>query len=214
MLRLDRTEYDAKSGVKYHIFRSKPLKALGSPHEGLTEKELNVIEKDLQFLDKEFNLFISQQRGLTIETIQDLQGKTYFGVEAKDLGLVDEVVTHFSDKTLIQEVIMAESGTSAKELTLEDIPNNLLQSIKQKAQIDERKRISYILNLGANLNIPKKTVQKYIDSGATEDLSKDTFGAIAEALQENTKIIQEQQSVMPQAKPTSLHDVLQMKGNS
>lgn len=208
-LRLDKTEYDVQEGLKYHIFRSKPLKALGSAHEALSEKEVKSIENDLTFLDSQFNLYISQRRGLSVEQIVNLQGQTFFGKEAKDLGLVDEVVKHFTKEIFtIQE---GDSKMADAKMTVEDVPKDLVSEIAQKAVLEERERVLYTLKLGKELNIPEQTVLKYVSNGMDEDSIKTVFSSIAEAMQDLTKVMQEQQSNAPTHQAKSLHDVLSQR---
>lgn len=87
-----------KAGREYLILRSKDEKALFNPNEQISEAVISDSKKKLTMMDAKFDAYITAVRpNLTKEKIVSLKGNTLFAEEAKDFGLIDEIVTSLQD---------------------------------------------------------------------------------------------------------------------
>ncbi len=95
MIHFEYTEAMKREGVKATVFRTAPLKALGQPYEKLTEQAERHIRKEMQTLHDKFVNGIALNKGLPVATVstQIATGETFDAPRAKDLGLVDRIVS-------------------------------------------------------------------------------------------------------------------------
>jgi len=81
-----------EEGVSYEQITSGEFKELGNPYTELTDKERNVLQSKI---DKVYNIFLNDvktKRNLTDNATKEVgKGDVYLGVEAKELGLIDEL---------------------------------------------------------------------------------------------------------------------------
>lgn len=84
-----------EEGIKVHTFKSGDKKDMGSPYREMTEEEAEQIQKSVDKTANTFFEHVSKYRDMSIESIKALQANVYDGDEAKELGLVDEVMTPF-----------------------------------------------------------------------------------------------------------------------
>lgn len=93
MVHSDHTKRIEAAGIKTTVFRSKELKAIGGPHEKLTESasvELNRRISDLH------NIFVStvvslRPEKLTVEAVENTKARVLLGQAAVDAGLADHI---------------------------------------------------------------------------------------------------------------------------
>lgn len=87
------TEMYKQIGIKPTVFRSAPLKALGSPYEKLSEKASAQLQKDTDFWHNRFVNGISKLMGLEVPVVSKTiaTGATFEATEAKELGMIDGV---------------------------------------------------------------------------------------------------------------------------
>jgi len=83
-------------GITTTILRKGEFKALGSPYEPLSDKAKKEINDDMDFIYDVFTRTVAENRGIPQTMIKDhaAEGKVFFGSEAKEVGLVDEVMTY------------------------------------------------------------------------------------------------------------------------
>lgn len=84
------------NGVTPTVFRSAPLKALGSPYEELSTLAKKEIQEELMDLHMSFVTGVSQNTGLSIGHVASkiATGKVFKAAEAKTLGLVTSISTY------------------------------------------------------------------------------------------------------------------------
>ncbi len=81
-----------KYGVKYERLVAGELKDVGSPYRELNDYERKLMQNKLKKIQDLFVKEVSENRKLNNNQINEIrQGFFYLGVEAKDLGLVDEL---------------------------------------------------------------------------------------------------------------------------
>lgn len=192
------SEADKKAGIEYTILRSKEDKALINPHEPFATRAIEDAVKMLGVLDNIMNkAVLSYRPNLSLETVMELAGNTVLAEEALSLGLIDGIVTSFS------EVINAETKTKlllttnkGNDMTLEEaLAKNIelsseLQTLKAsttlevaKAKQTEQDRVLGILDAAATFKLSTDLATKRIKAGASIADAVEMFEGIKEALQ-------------------------------
>lgn len=91
-------EYTAmleKAGIKATVFREGKFKALGTPYEKLSDDAKEYIQERLRVMNDFFVEAVAEGRGLTEDHVRSRagEGRVFFGQAAKDVGLVDAVMS-------------------------------------------------------------------------------------------------------------------------
>jgi ClpP class serine protease len=191
-------EADKKAGVSYTILRSKEDKALINPHEPFATRAIEDSVKMLGVLDTIMNNAVTSYRPkLSLDTITKLAGNTVLAEEALSLGLIDGIVTSFSE-VMTTEVPQQLLTTTNKgiNMTLEEaLAKNIelsseLQSLKAsttlevaKAKQTEQDRVLGILDAAATFKLSADLATKRIKAGASIADTVEMFEGIKEALQ-------------------------------
>ena len=92
----DRTKMLQDVGIEPKRFRSGSLKMVGDSDFKLTDEEEKYIQGKVDTLANSFFTAVSDARGLTIGSMKSsgiLTGKTYFGQDAVEVGLIDDVLS-------------------------------------------------------------------------------------------------------------------------
>lgn len=159
--KVDTTKMNAEFGVKVHEFVSGKFKNSFSPNKELSKEDAEFIQSQVNFLFSMFATEISENRGISIEKIVEMQAKTFIGQQAIDVGLVDEIGTIdqliiMSGVTNSNKVnIMAEK--TVNEMSMDELTKNypeLVTQIQTKTLSDsntasvERDRIMSIQDAG------------------------------------------------------------------
>jgi ClpP class serine protease len=192
------SEADKKAGIEYTILRSKEDKALINPHEPFATRAIEDAVKMLGVLDNIMNkAVLSYRPNLSLETVMELAGNTVLAEEALSLGLIDGIVTSFS------EVINAETKTQllltthkGNDMTLEEaLAKNIelsseLQTLKAtttlevaKAKQTEQARVLGILEAASTFKLSADLATKRIKAGSSIEDTVEMFEGIKEALQ-------------------------------
>ena len=88
---LEFSELFDKYGINYERFVSGDLKDLGSPYRELNDYERMVFQGKIDKIHEYFVKEVAENRGISVEEVDRLAtGEIYLGVEAKELGLIDE----------------------------------------------------------------------------------------------------------------------------
>ncbi|MCL5985781.1 MAG: signal peptide peptidase SppA [Actinobacteria bacterium] len=91
-LRPDVSELLKKIGIDVDVITSGIQKRFGFPFIAPTEEEKKTTEEEIRVIQQMFLNEIKKNRNLSDEVIGQISsGKTYFGEEAKKIGLVDEL---------------------------------------------------------------------------------------------------------------------------
>jgi protease-4 len=91
-LRPDFSELLKKIGVDVNVITSGIQKRFGFPFIAPTEEERKTTEEEIKIIQQMFLKEIKGNRNLSDEVIEQISsGRTYFGEEAKNVGLVDEL---------------------------------------------------------------------------------------------------------------------------
>lgn len=92
------TEYTKmleNEGITPTVIRSGAYKGLGSPYEKLSDKAEAVIQAQVDHMAGIFDNYISERRGMSVETFKKRagEGRVFVGQQGVDAGLVDGITT-------------------------------------------------------------------------------------------------------------------------
>lgn len=78
--------------IKNRVIKSGKLKDVGSPYREMTEEEHEFLQKFVDSIHLQFEEVVAEGRGMSMEEVHKLaDGRIYTGIQAKELGLVDEL---------------------------------------------------------------------------------------------------------------------------
>ena len=129
-----------KYGVEYERLVAGDVKDLGSPYKALTKEEKELLQSRINDIQKYFLNDVTNSRGLSKESVKKISdGSFYLGIEAKQLGLIDEfgnIDVAFNETKRLANV------TDAKLQFMQQKPN-LAAALSQFAS-----KSSYVLGQG------------------------------------------------------------------
>jgi ClpP class serine protease len=185
MVHRDTVKADEEAGFKYTIFQSKELKALGHPHESLSEAATEKMTSILASLDSTFNNDIVKSRpALSIDAIIGMKGASFTAEESLQLNLVDAIVpnmeTALADffKTTTspknQGVKMSESDLAtqleAAQSTIVALETSLATQLADAVSA-ERARCLSVLKNQSTLNLSLDSALSHISKGYSAEQS-------------------------------------------
>lgn len=86
-----------KLGIEYEVITQGKYKDLGSPNRSITDEERQILEQQSELIYDRFIADVAEGRGMDEGDVRELAtGITYPGLEAIELGLIDEL-GNFSD---------------------------------------------------------------------------------------------------------------------
>ncbi len=88
---VDVSEADKKAGLKYTTIFAGEKKNDLSPHESLSKSAITDLQEEVNRLNDIFVNTVSRNRYLSEESIRGMQAATYFGQNAINVGLADEL---------------------------------------------------------------------------------------------------------------------------
>lgn len=80
-------------GITFTEIASGDHKGMGSPFRAMTPEEKQLYKEDALYIANMFFDAVSNSRGLTVDSLQKLEGRTLRGEKAMEAGLVDDVST-------------------------------------------------------------------------------------------------------------------------
>ncbi|HIP89966.1 MAG TPA: S49 family peptidase [Candidatus Nanopusillus sp.] len=105
-----------KIGVEPVIIKEGRLKDLGNPYRNLTEHEKEILHRKLKIFVDKFKNDVLNKRNIHNRSAV-LSGEWFFGIEAKELGLVDNLGDYETAKNIIAE----ELNTSKNDIAFVEI---------------------------------------------------------------------------------------------
>lgn len=80
--------------ITYRMFKSGKYKAMGSPFKEMTGEEADIFQKNVDKIHNFFVEAVAENRNMPEEDVRQIAtGEIFLGVEAKEIGLVDELGT-------------------------------------------------------------------------------------------------------------------------
>lgn len=92
-MHMDQSEKNKKEGLKPTFIYAGDYKVAGNPHEKLEGEHLSYLQESVQDSYEMFVNAVANARGIDAQAIRDTEARVYRGEKAKDMGLVDEVVS-------------------------------------------------------------------------------------------------------------------------
>ncbi|MDG7056612.1 MAG: S49 family peptidase [Wolbachia endosymbiont of Penenirmus auritus] len=90
---IDQSEFDEKQGIKYTTIFAGGRKNDLNPHEPITSESLENLQKEVDRLYEMFLQLVARDRNLTTEKIKSTEAGLYFGKNAIEEGLADEIIS-------------------------------------------------------------------------------------------------------------------------
>lgn len=133
---------DAQMGIDVATVTSGERKADGNPHVPLSEAAVAAHQQHVNDLAAVFFAWVSERRGIPLETVAALQAAVFVGARAKDAGLVDTI----ADFRSLQEILA--SGTI--DATARNVPQGTApQGIQAMATPQASKYVDAMAALAA-----------------------------------------------------------------
>ncbi len=110
----DISEAEKKLGVKYTTIFAGEKKNDLTPHEPLSKNAKDKLQREVNRLYEMFLSTVSRNRNLDIEKIRETQAATYYGENAIEVGLADELTGNPWEKIMKKEKKMEEEDEVEK----------------------------------------------------------------------------------------------------
>ncbi len=91
MLHTDQSEFDEMRGVKYTYIKSGAHKTEGNPHEPLSDAALASAQAEVDRQRDMFVDLVARNRGLVSQKVFDTEAECYYGGDAVNMGLCNQV---------------------------------------------------------------------------------------------------------------------------
>jgi signal peptide peptidase SppA len=93
-IHVEMSEAMKRSGITTTVFRAGARKALGDPYSPLSKKASEEIQSDINYIHTQFMNHVAEERNMSPSEITAVaDGRTFWGPEAKKIGLVDNIRT-------------------------------------------------------------------------------------------------------------------------
>jgi protease-4 len=146
----DITDLADKIGIKFHNYKSAPLKGTPSPFEKTSVDADKVINESIADSYQFFTDLVRQRRGDKITNLSELfDGRVFTGRQALKLGLIDEIggtdkiLEHFSKKHLLPI-----KKLPIIEISLQEEEENFIDKILRKIPFSKDSQLKLLNNSG------------------------------------------------------------------
>ncbi|WP_264686238.1 S49 family peptidase [Wolbachia endosymbiont (group B) of Polyommatus icarus] len=164
---IDQSGFDEKQGIKYTTIFAGSRKNDLNPHEPMTSKSLESLQKEVGRLYEMFLQLIARNRGLSIEKIRSTEAGLYFGEKAVEIGLADGM-------TILSSINKNRSITMNEQTTNDLETDNLT---KYRTEVLELIRL-------CNLSKVPEKIEEFIEQGVSVEQAREV---LMELLAERTK---------------------------
>ena len=118
---LDYSEANRRDGIKYVELSSSEFKNSGDPDKSLSQKEKDVLMRDVNIMHQNFVELIANNRNLGIKYVSKLSdGSTMLGQMALENGLIDEIGDIFDAQNYLEDLIGYETDVCWKDFENQD----------------------------------------------------------------------------------------------
>ncbi|MBD0392133.1 S49 family peptidase, partial [Wolbachia endosymbiont of Pentalonia nigronervosa] len=177
---IDQSGFNEKQGIKYTTIFAGSRKNDLNPHEPVTSESLENLQNEVNRLYEMFSQLIARNRNLSVEAIKNTEAGLYFGENAIEIGLIDEVAT-FNEIINKGETMTANNDdliekynkyrTEVLEIArlcnLSKMPEKLLEFVEQGVNV-EQARESLMSTLAERTT--KTEILSTIPQSSSEDL--------------------------------------------
>lgn len=119
----DVSEADKQMGVKYTTIFAGSKKNDLSPHEPLSESAKDELQEEVNRLYDMFLWTVARNRGVSVELVRATQAATYYGSNAIQIGLADELCDN--PVKSLRKIGVVTSGISKLEMKGEDMTEDI-----------------------------------------------------------------------------------------
>lgn len=182
---LDVSEADKKEGLKYTTIFAGEKKNDLSPHEPLSENAKDDLQKEVTRLYEMFLSTVARNRGISAELVRTTQAATYYGQNAINIGLADEI-----NSNPIQSLIKI-SGMSLDVSKVEIKGVNMTEDIEKQIEEDKQEHSEIEAYRAEILEITKlcklakaeHRISEFIEQGLNAEQVKERLLASASSMQ-------------------------------
>ncbi|MFP3022687.1 MAG: S49 family peptidase, partial [Wolbachia sp.] len=167
---IDQSGFDEKQGIKYTTVFAGSRKNDLNPHEPMTSESLENLKSEVNRLYGMLVELIARNRNLSVEAIKNTEAGLYFGENAVEIGLADEI-------TILSEFksINKNRSITMNEQTITDLETNNLT--KYRTEVLELVRL-------CNLSRMPEKIGELIEQGVSVEQAREV---LMELLAERTK---------------------------
>lgn len=177
---LDVSEADKKEGLKYTTIFAGEKKNDLSPHEPLSENAKDDLQEEVNRLYEMFISTVARNRGISTELVRATQAATYYGDDAINIGLADEITSN-PIKSLIKI-----SGMSLDVSKVEIKGENMTEDIEkaETSEIDEYKAEVLEITKLCKLAKAEHRISEFIEQGLNAEQVKEKLLASVSNVQQ------------------------------
>ena len=122
--------FENKIGINYDVIRTGPYADMYSGTRGLSPEEIRLLEKSTDETYETFLQLVAESRGMTPEAVNKLaQGRVWTGIDAMNVGLVDELGTLTDAIEIAAEEAVLNEGSYG--IRLLPRPKTMLEQLEE-----------------------------------------------------------------------------------
>ncbi|WP_168464785.1 S49 family peptidase [Wolbachia endosymbiont of Ctenocephalides felis wCfeT] len=181
---IDQSGFDEKQGIKYTTVFAGNRKNDLNPHEPITSESLESLQEEVNRLYGMLVELIARNRNLSIKTVKSTEAGLYFGQNAIEIGLADEI-TIFSEFKFINK----NRGSMTEQTITKVEEQHIKQSVNPNDLIDQGKKLGYdncrsevleVIRL-CNLSKMPEKIPEFIEQGVSSKQAQEILiGLLAE----------------------------------
>lgn len=203
-MHMDQSERNKMEGLKPTFIYAGDYKVAGNPHEALEGEALSYLQESVQDSYEMFVNAVSSNRGLDEQVVRDTEARTYRGEKAKEIGLVDGVM---SMDALLEK--LASNATNSPQRVS-------FQSMSKGPKMDKDEIEQLAADLAAvkteNEGLRKALIENGFKITAEGVELAKVEEAVAETLEIDGKVID--LSAMPEEAAATLKELASEKANA
>ncbi len=167
---IDQSAFDEKQGIKYTTVFAGSRKNDLNPHEPITSESLKSLQKEVNRLYEMLIELIARNRNLSTQTIKNTEAGLYFGRNAVEIGLADELTT-------FSEFINNYRSTSMTDSHYKGHPDDLIKEAKHLGYEDCRKEVLEVIRL-CNLSRMPEKITEFIEQNVSSKQAQEILMSI------------------------------------
>ena len=183
---LDISEADKKEGLKYTTIFAGEKKNDLSPHEPLSENAKDDLQEEVNRLYEMFISTVARNRGISTELVRATQAATYYGDDAINVGLADEISSNPIQSLIkISEMSLGVSKVKIKGVIMtENIEKQIGEDKQEHSEIEAyRAEILEITKL-CKLAKADNRISEFVEAGLNAEQVKEKLLASVSNVQQ------------------------------
>lgn len=194
---IDQSAFDEKQGIKYTNVFAGSRKNYLNPHEPITSESLEGLQEEVNRLYEMLIELIARNRNLSAETVKSTEAGLYFGQNAIEIGLADEITTFSEFINNYRSNNMTKVDFNYKGHTID--PDDLIDEAKRIGYDNCRTEVLEVIRL-CNLSKMPEKITEFIEQNVS---SKQAQEILMETLAERS-VKTEILSILPQSSSENL----------